>query len=353
MTALVLVHGPDLARGYSQLSMLKCDGNSKDTPRSMTALTLAHISDVHLSPITGFTPGYWTIKRGLGFANWHRGRKRVHVRAIADRIAADIRLQHVDHIAVSGDLVNMGLPAEHTAARAWLDALGAADRVSVVPGNHDIYTKRMFGQTCLDSWAPYMTDLHIESTGSVLESVRHRSSRGLFPYVRRLGNVALIGVNSARPTRPFIAAGTVGAEQLRRLRDILSSLGRETPSVTRVVMIHHPPLPGMAPRLKELDDAPALQSVLEQAGADLVLHGHNHTDTLKELACAGGRCVISGVPSSSAAIEAHKAEPLARYHLYKITSRTQIERIARGLAEPDGPVIELGRKHLVANVAEQ
>ena len=121
------------------------------------AITLAHISDVHLAPITGFHPRYWNVKRGLGFLNWHRGRRFVHQREVADRIAADALARNPDHIAVTGDLANIGLPAEYDAAFSWLAALGPPERVSVVPGNHDIYTARLHGASCLGRWAPYMT----------------------------------------------------------------------------------------------------------------------------------------------------------------------------------------------------
>jgi hypothetical protein len=29
-------------------------------------LTIAHLTDVHLGPVEGFTPRYWNLKRGLG-----------------------------------------------------------------------------------------------------------------------------------------------------------------------------------------------------------------------------------------------------------------------------------------------
>ena len=76
--------------------------------------TLAHISDVHLGPISGFHPRYWNMKRGLGYLNWHRGRVRVHLKDVADAIAADAVAQKPDHIAVTGDLANIArrtLPA--------------------------------------------------------------------------------------------------------------------------------------------------------------------------------------------------------------------------------------------------
>src|SRR5262245_39982 len=103
--------------------------------------TLAHISDVHLGPLP--LPGVTdcNLKRLSGYLNWHRNRKHLHLRPVLDSIVADLLAQRPDHIAVTGDLVNIGLPSEHLAALDWLATLGPPDRVSVVPGNHDIYTR--------------------------------------------------------------------------------------------------------------------------------------------------------------------------------------------------------------------
>ena len=37
--------------------------------------TIAHLSDVHLHPIAGFTPRHWSLKRALGYANFVRTRR--------------------------------------------------------------------------------------------------------------------------------------------------------------------------------------------------------------------------------------------------------------------------------------
>ena len=104
------------------------------------AITIAHLTDVHLGPIAGFTPRYWNLKRALGYANWLRNRRSAYQRTVLDRILADLAAQAPDHVAVTGDLTNIGLPQEHINALAWLESVGAPERVSVIPGNHDIYS---------------------------------------------------------------------------------------------------------------------------------------------------------------------------------------------------------------------
>ncbi len=300
-----------------------------------TPFTLAHFSDVHLSPITGFGPRYWNAKRTLGLLNWQRGRKHVHERSVADRLMADAIALRTDHIAITGDLINLGLPLEYEAALSWLEALGSPDTVTVVPGNHDVYT-RLAGHPGIARWAAYM--------GSEEQSLA-------FPFVRRIGPLALVGLNSAIETPPFVAAGRLGAHQIEVAGEMLERLADE--DVIRVVLIHHPPLPGLASARRALADAAQFARVLERAGAELVLYGHNHRERLnwhvEAEGTAGAQPIpVIGVPSASAA-RAHKDEPLGRYNIFTFfegEGRRRIRYTVRGLATPGGDIVKLSESVL-------
>jgi 3',5'-cyclic AMP phosphodiesterase CpdA len=300
-------------------------------------IAIAHLTDVHLGPIAGFSPRYWNMKRGLGYLNWVRKRRHAHLRHVLDRIVADLRAQAPDHIAVGGDLCNIGLPREHAGALAWLESLGPPARVSVVPGNHDIYCS-VGKDPGVGRWAAYMA--------SDAQGARFAGRSGEFPFVRVLGGVALIGVNSAVPTPPAMAWGRVGTAQLERLGAVLD--GARGARLMRLVMIHHPPLPGQAVRGRALEDSAALKEVLARHGAELVIHGHNHADMLAWLEGASGAIPIVGAPSASLG-RSHRREPLARYNLLRIsgTGPWGIELVGRGLAGPGGPVVELERRPLM------
>ncbi len=218
-------------------------------------ITIAQLTDVHLGPIVGFGPRHWNLKRATGFYNWTKNRRHAYPRAVIDRIVADVKAQAPDHIAVTGDLVNIGLPGEIAGALEWLKGVGAAEAVSVIPGNHDIYSD-YGGAGGVAQWAAYMR-------GDDARTRSHFDVDLAFPYVRRMGPVALIGVNSAVPTPPLIASGRVGAGQLERLAKILTELG--TAGNIRVVMIHHPPLPAAKASTRGLTDAAALEAVLVMA----------------------------------------------------------------------------------------
>lgn len=292
--------------------------------------TLAHFSDVHLSPVAGFSPRYWNAKRALGYLNWQRGRRGVHKRAVADRLIADAIALRADHIAITGDLINLGLPAEYEAAAQWLLGIGPAERVTVIPGNHDVYT-HLSGDPGIKRWAAYM--------GGEPETLA-------FPFVRRVGPLALVGLNSAVETPPFVAAGKLGQHQIEVAGDLLERLGDE--GAIRVVLIHHPPLPGLANARRGLTDAQAFARTLEKSGAELVLYGHNHKPLLTWHGTRGNAVPVVGAASASAAI-AHKSEPLARYGLFtffKSDAGVRIRHTVRGF-EPGSDTIAKLSEHFL------
>ncbi|MEM9591924.1 MAG: metallophosphoesterase, partial [Pseudomonadota bacterium] len=110
------------------------------------------------------------------------------------------------------------------------------------------------------------------------------------------------------------AAGWLGAEQRRALARALDKLGHA--GLFRVVLIHHPPLPGQANWRRGLRDAAEVRDVLREHGAELVLHGHNHEQSVHELETVSGPAIVVGVPSASEAVDGRM--PAARYNEYAI-----------------------------------
>lgn len=305
--------------------------------------TLAQITDVHLPPVLTLKPWIWNLKRSVGLLNWYRNRRDLHLAAVAAAIAADAAAQQPDAFAITGDLASLGLPGEFQTGLDWLTLLGEPARVALIPGNHDIYTKGC-DAVCLREWATYMRP---DAWGA-----EFRQGAEGFPYVRRVGNLALIALNSAVPTRLFIASGRIGERQLKALADVLRRL-KDT-DLIRVVLLHHPPLKSQAPQRRALEDAVALDALLREQGAELVLHGHNHRDSLVWTGAKGGRRIpIVGVATGSTGRE-HRHEPLARYNLYRISgaqASARIELVTRGLDAANGKIVELRRQVLLPDAA--
>ena len=101
--------------------------------------------------------------------------------------------------------------------------------------------------------------------------------------------------------------GTRGIDRLRTLA------GED---LFRVVLLHHPPIPGTTSRRKGLIDAAAFREVIATTGAELVLYGHDHRFASGEIPGNGGPVPVFGVPSASALPSHGKAA--AQYHLFGI-----------------------------------
>jgi 3',5'-cyclic AMP phosphodiesterase CpdA len=285
---------------------------------------LAHLSDPHLAPLP--TPRFSELasKRLLGFLNWQRKRRDIHRTEMLERTIADLKSQSIDHLAVAGDLVNISLPEEYIAAQRWLGALGRPSEVTLVPGNHDAYTRRTEPEP-VHHWSDYMRgDSDAESS---------------FPFVRRRGPLAIVGLSSAVASPPFRATGKLGDAQLQRLPQILAQLAGE--NLFRVVMLHHPPESSPRRQSERLLDGPKLVATLAQAGAELVIHGHEHINSVSWLDGPDDRRIpVVGVPSASAALGG-KWEP-AGYNLYRIDGTPgawRCEMTSRGMGA-DGAVAE-------------
>ena len=282
------------------------DGRSSNLSRrgepDLTMFLLAHLSDLHLGPLPAVTWKDLASKRVLGYMNWHRSRGR---RVEVDRLSVvtqDIRAAGPDHIAVTGDLVNLGLDAEIVAARRWLDHLGEPDRVSVVPGNHDAYIPGAV-KRILHAWHPFMCG-----------DTEAASPTG-FPYLRRRGPIGIVGVSTAVATAPFMATGRITHRQADAVAALLDDLGRE--GLFRVVLIHHPPQPRASDWHRRLIGAEHFRRAVARSGAELVLHGHNHRPSVSTI--PGPNHPVPVVGAASASLGHRGNIHAASYMLFRIS----------------------------------
>jgi 3',5'-cyclic AMP phosphodiesterase CpdA len=270
----------------------------------VVTFSLAHLSDVHLGPLPpGAIFENFALKRIMGGMSWRFHRHKIHLPEIASAVRADILEAKPDHVAFTGDLINIASSAEFVQGATWLRDFGVGDFISFTPGNHDAYVPVKW-EDGLAQFAPYMTS--------------YKRQEFPFPFIRLRRNVALIGVNGACKQSLFRAGGTVGAEQRLRLSAALRSLQER--GFYRVVMIHHPPAPGLSIPLRALTDAAELKEILETEGAELVLHGHNHERSITMLEGKGGQIPVIGVPSASMSANSH--HDVAAWNRYDI-SRTK------------------------------
>jgi 3',5'-cyclic AMP phosphodiesterase CpdA len=283
-----------------------------------TVFVFAHLSDPHLAPVPVPYPWQMFNKRFTSYLSWLLRNRHIHHPALLETMLMDIRSLEPDHVAVTGDLTNIALPAEFIAARRWLESIGPAADVTVIPGNHDACVPIDWRHS-LAHWAQFMSGSR-EAGGRETPP----SSGGDFPFVRRRGAVAFVGLTSAAPmpVTGTPAAGRLGPQQIACLRRALAGLRRE--GLFRVVLIHHAPHPGLSIR-KALLDAPEFTAALAEAGAELVLHGHLHQSDFEEMKVPGGVIPVIGVPSASA--KPYRGKPAAGYHVYRLSGRPDAWRL--------------------------
>ena len=76
----------------------------------MTSFLIAHLSDAHIGPLPEPRARELIGKRLTGYLNWKR-RDRIHDMDVLTRLVADMRAHKPDHIMMTGDVLNIGLPA--------------------------------------------------------------------------------------------------------------------------------------------------------------------------------------------------------------------------------------------------
>jgi 3',5'-cyclic AMP phosphodiesterase CpdA len=293
-------------------------------------MRIAHISDLHLLSLEGVSPLRFLNKRLTGYANLRLRRKSVHRSAYVRAVAREIRRAKVDHVAITGDLTNLALESEFELARKVLEEeLGLDPRdVSIVPGNHDLYTR---GALESRRFARFFAE-YIQSD---LPELGVDMGVGRFPFVKLRGPAAIIGMSSAVPRPPFVAAGKLGARQMDALVHILAhpEVKRRTP----VFLLHHPlhnPESRLKTLLEGLSDAAVMWTSLKHVPRGLVLHGHLHQRIQRALPTDVGRLYAIGATSASL----HHSSParMAGFNLYEISEQAgEIGSIEAHVFDPD------------------
>ena len=99
----------------------------------MASFTLAHLSDPHVPPLPRPRGRELAGKRMLGYLNWTRNRHKYYRREVLDALVSDMQAQAPDHVAVTGDLVNLALEAEFAPALSWLNLVVDVLHAAIAP----------------------------------------------------------------------------------------------------------------------------------------------------------------------------------------------------------------------------
>ncbi|HEY8039161.1 MAG TPA: metallophosphoesterase [Polyangiaceae bacterium] len=277
-------------------------------------MRIAHFSDLHLLALEGVPARRFLNKRLTGWANLRLKRGSIHRAAYVRAIAREIARLDMEHVVVTGDLTNLALESEFELVRTVFDQELGLDpsRVTVVPGNHDLYTRGSLTSRRFERYlAPYLE--------SDLPELAVDVGGARFPIVKLRGDVAMVALTSAVPRAPLVAAGELGRAQIAALARVLAHA--EVARRTVVIALHHPAVhrwSRLKTHLEGLRDAPALVAELRSLSRGLVLHGHLHRRIQRALVTDAGQMLQVG--ATSASLHHDEADRMAGFNVYDVSA---------------------------------
>jgi 3',5'-cyclic AMP phosphodiesterase CpdA len=256
---------------------------------------LGHISDLHVSDRSRYP------RNGFSAKDCER-----HSTKLAKGLLDALREVGVDHLVVTGDVTFSGEPREFERAAELLRPFAEAKKLTVLPGNHDVWTEESV------ETARFLRALGPDGLGM-------RKPAPSYPHVVPLGDEAvLVGLDSARYGEdPWTTPGRLGADQLRGAREVV----RERTKQGRAVVLafhHHVVLPpdrvpsDVHVARMPLADADQVVRLVAELPVAAVLHGHRHTAFRVDLPGAGRPTPVLCAGSASRVAD----EPVRRARAY-------------------------------------
>jgi 3',5'-cyclic AMP phosphodiesterase CpdA len=245
-------------------------------------LRLGHVSDLHLSdrgryPRNGLLP---------------KDCDKYSVR-LAQRILEELEAAGVDHLVVTGDLTLSSEATEFERAAKLLRKWADAGKLTVVPGNHDVWTAESV------KTARFLRMVGPDGRGM-------RKPEAAYPFAALpTPEVAIVAVDSAQfGEEPDDTPGVIGSAQLQACRELVREHVKEGRAVL-LALHHHLLLPreripsdAMVARTPLLDADKVVRMVSDVRIA-AVLHGHRHCAFRVDIPGAAGPTPILCAGSAS------------------------------------------------------
>jgi Icc protein len=262
-------------------------------------LRLGHISDLHLSdrgryPRNGYAP---------------RDCDR-HSNRLAQRVLEGMENARVDHLVVTGDLTLSSESAEFERAAKLLRRWAEAGKLTIVPGNHDVWTAESV-----------KTSRFLRMVGPDGRGMRKPVPS--YPFAALPApEVAIIALDSTRyGDEPLDTSGWIGSAQLQACRELVRDHLKEGRAVL-LALHHHLMLPrervpsdALVARMP-LSDADKLVRLVSDVRIAGVLHGHRHCAFRVDIPGAAGPTPVLCAGSASRVTD----EPVrrARGYVYEV-----------------------------------
>ena len=262
-------------------------------------MRLGHVSDLHLSdrgryPRNGYAP---------------RDCDR-HSNRLAQRVLEGMEQAGVDHLVVTGDLTLSAEASEFERAVKLLRRWADAGKLTIVPGNHDVWTAESV-----------KTSRFLRMIGPDGRGMRKPVSS--YPFASLpTPEVAIIALDSSRyGEEPFETSGQVGSSQLQACRELVRNHVKEGRAVL-LALHHHLMLPrervpsdSLVAQMP-LSDADKLVRLVSEVRVAGILHGHRHCAFRVDIPGAAGPTPVLCAGSASRVTD----EPVrrARGYVYEV-----------------------------------
>ena len=222
-------------------------------------MRLGHLSDLHLSD----RPRY--PRNGYAAKDCDR-----HSFRLAQRIVEELDRAGVDHVVVTGDLTLSAEASEFERAAKLLRRWADAGKLTVVPGNHDVWTAESV-----------KTSRFLRLVGPDGKGMRRPAPS--YPFAALPSpEVAVVALDSAQYGEdPYETPGLLGTAQLQACRELVREHAKEGRAVL-LALHHHLVLPrervGSDARVARmpLADADKVVRLVSDVRVAGVLHGHRH-----------------------------------------------------------------------------
>jgi 3',5'-cyclic AMP phosphodiesterase CpdA len=210
-----------------------------------------------------------------------------------------------DHIVITGDIVSTADPDDFYLAREIFSTFGLLDpdKLTVVPGNHDIFGGPHRAVDVL-SFPKYIRGvdytknlkLFCDSFSETFVGVKTLVKDSLFPFVKQTGPFSILGLNSISRwslwNNPLGSNGSLSSEQVVSLKSLIES-NFQIEDTLLVAMHHHShdlsdevlqsklwkKIESKTMRLKKRKK---IIKLFNKLNVSYVLHGHVHLNELYE-----------------------------------------------------------------------
>jgi 3',5'-cyclic AMP phosphodiesterase CpdA len=264
----------------------------------------------------------------------------------------------VDHIVISGDLLEGGYPAGYRKVRHQLERAGVFDprRLSIVPGNHDLFyypavlcgkprrtflhhmgvTLRQAGQSSLLrlSTRSKRHKAFWETFDELVPAACRVFDQAQLPFIKPLGgDVVLVGMDTTAPRVSKLPGrcqlqSVAGHTRVEDWLAVASALQAHWPNQRRVVLMHHYPFRTRPTGFRKRDYL-RLWQCLRRIRAEAVLCGHLHASNGTSV--RRGRVAIFCQGTSGGV---HRTTPTYSLHDFSLPGQPRTEVYTASTASP-------------------